>query len=128
MGTASDSDHNEALESALSRLVGPGQFSKVRAAFDVKRTSGETIVFVDLPGVDEDDIQISESRGQLTISATREFNHDLEDAEEYTQLGRSYGAFQCSVDLPPSADANAMTAKYTRGVLKVRVPNKKQHA
>jgi HSP20 family protein len=121
MGAAPEND----LAASIGRLVAPKNSKRVQAAFDVKQTAGETVVLVDLPGVDEDDIRVSEDKGVLSISAPREFNHDLEDAEEYTQLGRPYGAFYCSVLLSPSADAESMTAKYTRGVLKVRVPNKR---
>lgn len=118
------------LEAALDRLVGSTESDfEVSQAwepfYDVKETPTETTIFVDLPGVDEDEISIEEITGSIEVSVRREFDHDTEDAEEYTRLGRPYGAFVCRVPLSPKADAEEMTAKYRRGVLKIRVPTRR---
>ncbi|HVT14248.1 MAG TPA: Hsp20/alpha crystallin family protein [Fimbriimonadaceae bacterium] len=107
-------------QAAASPATAPSRL--LVAACDVKTTAKEITVFVDLPGVDEDDISIAVESRALNISAERDFDHDNEDAEEYTHLGRPYGMFFCAVALPPNADTENMTAKYKRGVLKVRVP------
>ncbi len=112
-------------ENANSKETAEGRGAPPRllvAACDVKATAQEITVFVDLPGVDEDDISVAVESRALNISAERDFDHDNEDAEEYTHLGRPYGMFFCAVALPPNADTDNMTAKYKRGVLKVRVP------
>jgi len=92
------------------------------ALFDVKETPREITILVDLPGVDEDEIEIEAENGTIYVSAPRVFDHDNEDAEEYTRLGRPYGVFHCEVIVPASAVIDEMTAKYKRGVLKVSVP------
>jgi len=95
------------------------------ALFDVKETPREITILVDLPGVEEDEISIEAENGTIYVWAPREFDHDNEDAEEYTRLGRPYGAFRCEVLVPASAEIEEMTAKYKRGVLKVSVPCKR---
>lgn len=127
MTPASRPEKPDSLKSAIGRLVGttiPNDESPrlVPACFDAKATSKEIVVFVDLPGVDEDDISIAAESRALKVSVLREFDHDNEDAEEYTHIGRQYGLFSCSVALPPNADTDRMTAKYKRGVLKIRIP------
>lgn len=115
------------LVSALGRLVGACQPISEdtqiwEALFDVKETPKEITVIVDLPGVDEDEISIETKSGALQVCVARDFDHDTEDAEEYSKLGRPYGVFACSVALPINAKPDGMTAKYKRGVLKVRIP------
>ena len=122
---------NDPLESALDKLVSgslrrtQATFATIIPAFDVKITETETTVLIDLPGVDEDDISIEANEGTLCVSVSREFDHDAEDAEEYTAMHRPYGTFACTVSLPTNADGDGMTAKYKRGVLKVRIPVKR---
>lgn len=127
MTPAARPEKPDSLKSALGRLVGPSKPDDdsprlVPACWDAKSTCKEMVVFVDLPGVDEDDISIAVESRALKVSVLREFDHDNEDAEEYTHIGRPYGLLSCSVALPPNADTDRMTAKYKRGVLKVRIP------
>lgn len=96
-----------------------------RPPVDVKDAAGEFVVFADIPGVDEDEISLNFSEGVLRISAIREFDHDGEDAEEFPRIERPYGRFSCCIDLGQSADFDHATAKYRRGVLKVRLPKRR---
>ena len=95
-----------------------------QALFDVKETRKEITILVDLPGVDEDRISIKRVDGSLVIKADREFDHELEDTEEYRRIERPYGQLGCTVSVPDTADTDGMTAKYKRGVLKVHIPLK----
>lgn len=95
---------------------------KGSVAIDVKEDESSVTVFADLPGVDEDEIKIDLESNILLISAEREFDHDNEDSEEYLVLERSYGPVNRAVNVPGQLDKGGMTAKYKRGVLKVRIP------
>jgi HSP20 family protein len=118
----------DSLTLALGKLVGLdakeplSSLPEWEAPYDVKESLKELAIIVDLPGVDEDEIDIREENNSIRIAAAREFNHDLEDAEEYTSLARPYGAFICKVPVPITCNTDKMTAKYRRGVLKVRIP------
>lgn len=89
---------------------------------DVKQTVKQYIVLVDLPGIDEDTVCIDFHDKLLVISGEREFDHDREDAEEYTRIDRPYGAFRFEVPLEEPVDVNEISAKYKRGVLTIMVP------
>src|SRR5579862_4626374 len=118
------------LEVALGKLISSPKAIKepgrpLQTSYDIKATESELSILVDLPGVDEDEMVIAAVGKHLEIVADREFDHDTEDAEEYTHLGRPYGTYVCKVALPGNADTDGMTAKYKRGVLKVRIPMKR---
>jgi HSP20 family protein len=108
----------QAAEAALARR-GRRAF---QPPFDLKDDGREYILFVDLPGVDEDEIDISLQAEDLVVSGVREFDHDNEDAEEFVHIERPYGNYLCCVTLTDPVDFTHVTAKYRRGVLKVRVP------
>lgn len=89
---------------------------------DVKETPTEVVVYVDLPGVDEDELQFCWRERELCICGMRDFNHDTEDAEEFTRIERTFGSFKCQIPLDATVDIDRTTAKYRRGVLKVILP------
>ena len=89
---------------------------------DIKDTAREFVAYIDLPGIDEDELNFNWDKDVLTISGCRDFNHDSEDAEEFTQIQRIFGDFLCRIPLVDSADVSRATAKYKRGVLVIRIP------
>ena len=94
---------------------------------DVKETAAEWVVYIDLPGVDEDELRFCWGDQELCICGSRDINHDTEDAEVFTRLERSFGEFRCKIPLDHTVDANRATAKYRRGVLKITLPRFKSH-
>jgi HSP20 family protein len=83
---------------------------------------GTYVVRAELPGVDpEKDIEVTVSKGVLTISA-----HRREEAEGKHRSEFHYGAFARSVTLPGGADEDHIQALYDRGVLEVTVALKDQ--
>jgi HSP20 family protein len=91
-------------------------------AVDLKEDRREYVVFIDLPGVDEDEISVVGFESSLRISADRDFNHDHEDAEEFIRLERPFGRFEAVLSFVNPVHWHLITARYRRGVLKVRVP------
>lgn len=120
-------DVSATLTDLLARhvpAVKPGSIEERRSVIpiDIKVDDSEVVVLADLPGIDEDEIDIQMVGDVLSISGERSFDHDKEDAEEYVRLERPYGPFERHVRLPSGLNACGITAKYKRGVLKVRVP------
>lgn len=113
---------NRALNGSAAREPDRTDPRTWRPLFDVKETETEFVVYADLPGIDEDELHFDIEDGVLRITGMREFDHDIEDAEEFIRLERPYGAFRCSIPLTQAADLDYATAKYKRGVLKVRLP------
>jgi HSP20 family protein len=75
--------------------------------------------------VDEDELKFNWKPEMLTIGGHRDFDHDAEDAEEYIQIQRTYGHFSCAIPLDRTLDIDQASAKYRRGVLKVRIPRRR---
>jgi HSP20 family protein len=88
---------------------------------DIKETEKEIMFFVDLPGVDEKDVDVEFMGDCLTISAKREFNEE-EKRDDYVRLERSFGSFQRSFTLNFPVKPGDVKAEYEKGVLRVVVP------
>lgn len=91
--------------------------------FDVKETQDDYQFQADIPGVEEDDLDISVTASRLTISGKREEESE-ERADTYYASERSYGSFSRSFTLPEGTDMEGVQADLKSGVLTVTVPKK----
>lgn len=78
---------------------------------------------LELPGVDESDIEVSLTDQVLSIRGEKKFEHQ-EKPREYFFSERAYGAFHRSFRLPPDADADGIAADFHQGVLTLTVPKR----
>jgi HSP20 family protein len=90
---------------------------------DVNETDKEMIVSVELPGMDEKDIQISLEEGVLTISGEKKIEKQ-EKSHSFHRMERSYGSFTRQVALPVDVDEDAVSATFKNGLLNVTLPKK----
>lgn len=91
--------------------------------FDVKETKDAYVLKADLPGVKDDDVQVSLNGNMLSISGKKEEEHK-EEGEQYYAMERSYGAFSRSFTLPDGADGEHVTADLKNGVLTLQIPKR----
>jgi HSP20 family protein len=91
--------------------------------FDVKETKDAYVLKADLPGVKEDDLEVSLSGNMLTISGKKDEEHE-EEGEQYYAMERSHGSFARSFTLPDSTDGEHVTADLKNGVLTVQIPKR----
>lgn len=73
----------------------------------------------DVPGVKQEDLNITLAGQVLTINGVRRF-HTKQD--EQVMLGRSYGSFSRAFTLPDSLDDANLTANLADGILTIRIP------
>lgn len=92
---------------------------------DVYETDREIRMDVELPGMDEKDIDISLRNNILTISGKRE-NEETEKEKSYYRHERSFGSFRRSIQLPEEVDDQRIEASYSKGILKVVLPKHEQ--
>jgi HSP20 family protein len=92
---------------------------------DVREEQERFVVHVDLPGVDKKDIEIVAEKGVLTIKGERHAEAKTGDAS-YERVERVSGKFLRRFTLPETAQADAITAKQTNGVLEVSIPKQPQ--
>ena len=90
-------------------------------AMDLLESGDDFVLKADLPGVSEEDVQIELEDSTLTISGERKPEHHAE-GEGYSRVERSTGSFSRSLSLPKGVDPEAVTARFDRGVLEVRIP------
>jgi HSP20 family protein len=92
---------------------------------DVREEKDRFVVQVDLPGIDKKDIEIVAEKGVLTIKGERHAETKSGDAS-FERVERVTGKFLRRFTLPETAQADAITAKQTNGVLEVSIPKQPQ--
>ena len=96
-----------------------GSQSTYSPAIDV-RAKDEEIVFVcDVPGLKQEDLEVTLESDVLTIKGHHRYHGGEKDR---VWLGRSYGEFARSFTLPDGVDPEKMAADLSDGVLTIRVP------
>jgi HSP20 family protein len=91
--------------------------------FEVRETDDAIVIKGDIPGVKEQDIDVSVAGNNLQISGKREREEEAEEGTLYT-YEREYGQFSRSFALPDSADLDKVRCDLKDGVLSVVVPKK----
>ena len=92
--------------------------------YDMRETQAGFAVFIDLPGVQKEEIQVEVQNNTVTISGTR--NCELEEGEVALVTGRKLGEYLLSIDISESADLSGIVAKYENGVLSLYIPKKQE--
>jgi len=91
--------------------------------FDVRETPDSYLFQADLPGVKDQDLDISLTGNRLTISGKRELENKQQN-ENFHLYERSYGSFSRSFTLPDTADVSRAQAELKDGVLLITLPKK----
>ena len=92
---------------------------------DVTETEKELKVTVELPGMDEKDIDLSLSNNALTIKGEK--REEKEDRTHgHYRIERSYGSFQRTIPMPCEIDGDKVEATFKKGVLSITLPKNEQ--
>lgn len=119
-------DINRVFEDFWSRFERPfgganGALTGFGPTTDVSETDEAIEVAIELPGLDEKDVEVSLTDDVLTIRGEKK--HESEDRRKGVYISeRSWGSFYRMVPLPPGVDADKATADFKRGVLTVTLP------
>jgi HSP20 family protein len=88
---------------------------------DVSETDKEIRVSVELPGMEEKNIDVSLTKDTLTIKGEKK--EETEDkGKDYYRMERSYGSFTRSIPLPVEVDTDKVEATFKKGVLDITLP------
>lgn len=85
-------------------------------AMQVKETPTTYELKMDVPGIQEENLDVSLSGNRLTISGKRE-SETQEENETYHLHERRFGTFSRTFTLPEEVDANKIKAELKEGVL-----------
>ena len=89
-------------------------------ALDVLQEDGDIVVRAELPGVKQEDVDITFHNGVLTIGGERKAEEQRERSGYYVRE-RRYGSLRRSMTLPQGTDESNISARFEDGVLEVRV-------
>src|SRR5579864_8768649 len=78
---------------------------------------------MEVPGIDEKDIDVRIESNTLTVHGERKIEKD-EKEENFRRVERQYGSFTRSFTLPSSVDPGQVTAHCDKGVLKINLAKK----
>src|SRR5277367_6116619 len=97
--------------------------SSFAPAVDVYEDEHNVTLKVEIPGIDEKDIDIRLENTTLTVHGERKIEKE-EKEENYRRVERHYGAFTRTFTLPTTVDSEKVSANYDKGVLKITLPKK----
>ena len=89
-------------------------------AIDVVTKDSDLVIRAELPGVKQEDVDITLENNVLTISGERKSEQE-EERGGYHVRERRYGSFSRSLALPEGLDESKIHARYDNGVLEVTV-------
>src|SRR6202789_4096967 len=92
-------------------------------AVDVYEDEHKVALKIEVPGIDEKDIDVQVENNILTVHGERKIEKE-EKEENYRRVERHYGSFTRTFTLPQTVDTEKVAATYDKGVLKIALPKK----
>jgi len=90
---------------------------------DVYEDEHSITLKLEVPGIDEKDIDVRIEGNTLTVHGERTIEKE-EKEENFRRIERQYGSFTRSFTLPGSVDPGQVNAHYDKGVLKITLDKK----
>ena len=97
--------------------------SSFAPAVDVYEDEHKVSLKIEVPGIDEKDIDVRVENNTLTVHGERKIEKE-EKEENYRRVERQYGSFTRTFTLPQTVDSENVSANYDKGVLKITLPKK----
>lgn len=116
---------NTVFDQPGQTVRGSGGARRWIPAMDLVETAEQYVLRADLPGLSQDDVTIELESNALTVSGERKAEHEQHE-EGYFRVERAFGSFSRSLTLPEGVDADAIEARFDRGVLEIRIPKPEQ--
>ena len=122
------------LQDQLNRLF-EDNFTRDRSAHadlatwappvDIYETQNELVLKIDLPDVQDKDIDVRVENNMLTIRGERKFEKDVNE-DNYLRVERAYGSFMRSFSLPNTVSSENIRAEYRNGVLSLHMAKREE--
>lgn len=90
---------------------------------DIYQTEEQTLIYIEVAGVPEDQLKLHVEERQLIIEGERQ-PPVLPHPQHCQQAEIAYGPFRRVLPLPADADESAIQAHYQAGILQIIVPRK----
>jgi HSP20 family protein len=92
---------------------------------DIAEDKDRIVLTAELPGFQEDQIEIQMEGGVLTLRGERKFEEEKE-GRSFHRVERSYGQFVRSFTLPSNVDRENIQANFHDGLLEVTLPKREE--
>jgi len=104
-------------------IFAPAGILNQMPAVDIQETENGYVLAMDLPGIDEKNIDVHVDGANLTIASRLDEEKKTEDTNKGTFLlrERKISAFTRSFKLPENADPEAVNASFKNGVLNLEI-------
>src|SRR3954454_24256511 len=90
---------------------------------DVYEDEHNVTLKIEVPGIDEKDIDVQIENNLLTVHGERKIEKE-EKEENFRRVERQYGSFTRSFTLPSSVEPGQVSARCDKGVLKISLAKK----
>jgi HSP20 family protein len=97
--------------------------SSFAPAVDVYEDEHTVTLKIEVPGIDEKEIDVRLENNTLTVHGERKIEKE-EKEENYRRVERHYGSFTRTFTLPTTVDSEKVSATCDKGVLKIALPKK----
>jgi len=88
---------------------------------NVAETEKALEITAELPGVDQQDVNVTVTDNRLTILAEKKAEEE-DKSKDYHVVERSYGKFSRSMSLPFAVEPDKVDAQFKNGILTVTLP------
>ena len=88
---------------------------------DIFEKGDDLVICAELPGLEQDDVDISIENNILMLRGERKRKTEIEEKDAY-RLERTFGVFTRSFALPKTVDSDRISASYKNGVLELTLP------
>ena len=112
---------------SLFRDLNEGQDTVPAAGFapavDIYEDAKKVVLKLEVPGIEEKDLDIRVENHTLTVKGERKFEAE-EKEQNFHRIERRYGSFYRAFTLPETVDTESVKASYNAGVLKLELAKK----
>jgi HSP20 family protein len=110
------------MDRLLGRMAGEGRLPRRWSPVsDVIEKDDEIVITAELPGVRDEDVDITVKDGVLRIAGERRLEDEVTE-EGFHRLERTFGSFERQFVLPQGVEEKDIHAGIAYGVLRVRIP------
>jgi HSP20 family protein len=117
---------NSLFENALARtnFDADGSVGAWMPVADVCESDECLTVSLELPGVEQADIEVRVVGDDLVVEGERRMGRETSEGEQFHRVERSYGPFSRRFPLASTLDRDSVAATYENGVLTVTIVKK----
>lgn len=113
---------------ALAMPRWPSELSSMlRPALDIEETNKQYRITLEVPGVEEKDIEITLADDVLTVRGEKRQQQETNEGG-FHRVERSYGSFQRVLNLPDDANQESIKAEFKNGVLTITMDKREPSA